>query len=197
MIDYVRGEISELLPAYAVLETHGVGYKMQISLNTYSAIQGKKETLLYVFESIREDAYLLFGFSARQERELFELLLSVSGVGAATALAILSSFAPDELARVIRNGEAGLLKTAKGIGQKTAQRIIVDLKDKVERLALAGGKSPAAGGVAHGEIYEEAVQALTMLGFAAAPAQKVVHALLQELPEAPVERIIKEALKRL
>ncbi len=197
MIDYVRGEISELLPAYAVLETHGVGYKMQISLNTYSAIQGKKETLLYVFESIREDAYLLFGFSARQERELFELLLSVSGVGAATALAILSSFAPDELARVIRNGEAGLLKTAKGIGQKTAQRIIVDLKDKVERLALAGGKSPAAGGVAHGEIYEEAVQALTMLGFAAAPAQKVVHTLLQELPEAPVERIIKEALKRL
>lgn len=197
MIDYVRGEISELLPAYAVLETHGVGYKMQISLNTYSAIQGKKETLLYVFESIREDAYLLFGFSARQERELFELLLSVSGVGAATALAILSSFAPDELARVIRNGEVGLLKTAKGIGQKTAQRIIVDLKDKVERLALAGGKSPAAGGVAHGEIYEEAVQALTMLGFAAAPAQKVVHALLQELPEAPVERIIKEALKRL
>ncbi|MGI6218368.1 MAG: Holliday junction branch migration protein RuvA [Bacteroidaceae bacterium] len=197
MIDYVRGEISELLPAYAVLETHGVGYKMQISLYTYSAIQGKKEARLYVFESIREDAYLLYGFADRQERELFEMLLSVSGVGAATALTILSSFSPDELSRVIRNEEVNLLKTAKGIGQKTAQRIIVDLKDKMGRVALSGGNAPMGGAGARGEVYEEAVQALTMLGFSAAPAQKVVHSLLQELPEAPVERIIKEALKRL
>lgn len=197
MIDYIRGEIAELVPAYAVLETHGVGYRMQISLYTYSAIQGRKEARLYVFESIREDAYLLFGFASRQERELFEMLLSVSGVGAATALTILSSFSPEELSRVIRNEEVTLLKTAKGIGQKTAQRIIVDLKDKMLRLGPAEARSAAGGGMARGEVYDEAVQALTMLGFAAAAAQKVVHALLQERPEAPVEQVIKEALKRL
>lgn len=197
MIDYVRGEIAELMPAFAVLETHGVGYKMQISLYTYSAIQGKKEARLYVFESIREDAYQLFGFASRQERELFEMLLSVSGVGAITALTILSAFTPEELARVIGHEEVNLLKTAKGIGLKTAQRIIVDLKDKIGKAVLSGGKVAEAQGVARGEVYDEAVQALTMLGFAAAAAQKVVHSLLRELPEAPVEQIIKEALKRL
>ena len=199
MIEYIKGKLDETTPALAVVDCNGVGYGINISLNTYSAIQGKKDIKLYIYEAIREDAYVLYGFATKEERELFLLLISVSGIGGNTARMILSALSPSELCNVISSGNEKLLKTVKGIGLRTAQRIIVDLKDKIATVNM-----PATGGIgtstistANSEIYEEAVAALTMLGFAAAPSQKVTNAILQEEPDAPVERVIKLALKRL
>ena len=188
MIEYVRGELAELSPATAVIDCNGVGYAANISLNTYSAIQGKKNCKLYIYEAIREDAYVLYGFADKQEREI-------------TARMILSALSPAELVNVISTENANLLKTVKGIGLKTAQRVIVDLKDKIKTMgATVAGGSASAGMLlqsASVEVQEEAVAALTMLGFAAAPSQKVVLAILKEEPDAPVEKVIKLALKRL
>ena len=189
MIEYIKGELTELTPAMAVVECHGVGYGINVSLNTYSAIQSKKEVKLYIVESIREDAYNLYGFATKQERELFLLLITVSGIGGNTARMILSALSPSELCNVISSGNDKLLKTVKGIGLKTAQRIIVDLKDKIGTTGIETH--------AHSEVYEEAIAALTMLGFAQVPSQKVVSAILKEEPEAAVEKVIKLALKRL
>ncbi len=199
MIEYVKGELAELAPAIAVIDCRGVGYALNISLNTYSAIQGKKECKLYVYEAIREDAYNLYGFADKQERELFLLLISVSGIGGNTARMILSALSPSELINVISSGNANLLKTVKGIGLKTAQRIIVDLKDKIKASGAPGSTGDVSGmwQPANAEIQEEAVAALTMLGFAQAASQKVVAAILKEDPAAPVEQVIKLALKRL
>ena len=200
MIEYIKGELAEVTPAYAVVEAHGVGYGMNISLNTYSNIQTKKEVKLYVFESIREDAYALFGFSSRQEREMFTLLISVSGVGANTARLILSALSPAELCNVISTGNEKLLKTVKGIGLRTAQRIIVDLKDKIATADLGGeiAMGTAAPQVAvNKEVHDEAIGALTMLGFAPAPSAKVVSAILKDNPELPVEQVVKLALKQI
>lgn len=200
MIEYVKGAIAELTPATAVVDCHGVGYGLNISLNTFSALQGKLEAKLYVYEAIREDAYVLYGFSTRQERALFLLLISVSGIGGNTARMILSALTPAELVNVISSGNDKLLKTVKGIGLKTAQRIIVDLKDKIASVEIEGAASPntsATMATGHSEILEEAVAALTMLGFPPAPSQKVALAILKEEPEAAVERVIKLALKRL
>ena len=200
MIEYVKGQIAELTPATAVVDCHGVGYGLNISLNTFSALQGKQEAKLYVYEAIREDAYVLYGFSTRQERALFLLLISVSGIGGNTARMILSALTPAELVNVISSGNDKLLKTVKGIGLKTAQRIIVDLKDKIASVEIEGTASPgtsATMATGHSEIPEEAVAALTMLGFPPAPSQKVALAILKEEPEAAVERVIKLALKRL
>ena len=198
MIEYIRGELVEITPALAVIDCNGVGYGIHISLNTYSAIQGKKSVKLYIYEAIREDAHVLFGFSTKQERELFLLLISVSGIGGNTARMILSALSPAELCNVISSGNEKLLKGVKGIGLKTAQRIIVDLKDKI---ATTGGEtvsgSTATLSPAHSEVYDEAIAALTMLGFAQAPSQKVVTAILKEKPELTVEKVIKLALKRL
>jgi len=192
MIEYVRGELAELSPATAVIDCNGVGYAANISLNTYSAIQGKKNCKLYIYEAIREDAYVLYGFADKQERE---------GIGGNTARMILSALSPAELVNVISTENANLLKTVKGIGLKTAQRVIVDLKDKIKTMgATVAGGSASAGMLlqsASVEVQEEAVAALTMLGFAAAPSQKVVLAILKEEPDAPVEKVIKLALKRL
>ena len=186
MIEYVRGELAELSPATAVIDCNGVGYAANISLNTYSAIQGKKNCKLYIYEAIREDAYVLYGFADKQEREIFLLL---------------SALSPAELVNVISTENANLLKTVKGIGLKTAQRVIVDLKDKIKTMgATVAGGSASVGMLlqsASVEVQEEAVAALTMLGFAAAPSQKVVLAILKEEPDAPVEKVIKLALKRL
>lgn len=198
MIEYIKGELTELTPAMAVVECHGVGYGINVSLNTYSAIQSKKEVKLYIVESIREDAYNLYGFATKQERELFLLLITVSGIGGNTARMILSALSPSELCNVISSGNDKLLKTVKGIGLKTAQRIIVDLKDKIGTTGIESADVLTAPAThAHSEVYEEAIAALTMLGFAQAPSQKVVAAILKEEPEAAVEKVIKLALKRL
>ena len=198
MIEYVKGEIAELSPATAIIDCNGLGYAVNISLNTYSAIQGKNTCKLYIYEAIREDAYVLYGFANKQERELFLLLISVSGIGGNTARMILSALSPSELVNVISTENANLLKTVKGIGLKTAQRVIVDLKDKIKTAApVAGGGQSTLLSAMNTEIQEEAVAALTMLGFAAAPSQKVVVAILKEEPDAAVEQVIKLALKRL
>ena len=198
MIEYIKGELVETTPALAVIDCNGIGYGFNISLNTYSAIQGKSNVKLYIHEAIREDAHVLYGFSTKQERELFLLLISVSGIGGNTARMILSALSPSELCNVISSGNDKLLKSVKGIGLKTAQRIIVDLKDKIASTGvetIAGSVSTLA--PSHSEVYEEAVAALTMLGFAPAPSQKVVTAILKEEPGLAVEKVIKLALKRL
>lgn len=198
MIEYIKGELAEITPALAVVDCNGVGYGINVSLNTYSAIQNKKEVKLYIYEAIREDAYVLYGFATKQERELFLLLISVSGIGGNTARMILSALSPSELCNVISSGNEKLLKTVKGIGLKTAQRIIVELKDKIVSTGIDAA-APVSTAVTNlqTEVYEEAVAALTMLGFTPAPSQKVVAALLKEEPDAPVEKVIKLALKRL
>lgn len=204
MIDYIKGELAEITPAMAVVEAAGVGYALNISLNTYTAIQGNKEVKLYVHESLitggRDDSYTFFGFASKQERELYRLLISVSGVGANTARMILSSAAPAELSNAIASGNERLLKGVKGIGLKTAQRIIVDLKDKVLALGIAQEVTVGDGSstvVVNNEVTDEAVSALTMLGFSPAPSAKVVKAILTESPDTPVEMVVKEALKRI
>lgn len=200
MIEYVKGELVDVTPAFAVVDTGGVGYGLNISLNTYTAIQGKKEVRLYVFESIREDAWTLYGFAGKQERDMFLMLVSVSGVGPNTARMILSEFTPAELCEVIVSGNERLLKGVKGIGLRTAQRIIVDLKDKI---AAAGPVADiaATGGTqlqtVNSSVRDEAVGALTMLGFAPAPSAKVVAAIMKENSDLPVEQVVKLALKQI
>lgn len=201
MIEYVKGKIDDLTPATATIDCNGVGYLCNISLNTYSALQGKEEGKLYVYEAIREDAWVLFGFATKKERELFLMLISVSGVGGNTARTMLSSFSAAELATLIMDGNERMLKTVKGLGLKTAQKIIVELKDKVTTLAI-GGEVPAAAGVAaaalpNSEVYNEAFEALKMLGFPPAPVAKTVKAILKDEPDAKVEVVIKKALKML
>lgn len=200
MIEYLRGGIAELSPATAVIDCNGLGYAVNISLNTYAVIQGKEECKLYIYEAIREDAYVLYGFADKQERELFLLLISVSGIGGNTARMILSALSPAELVNAISAENVNLLKTVKGIGLKTAQRVIVDLKDKIKTGGATAGVSGGTSGLlpsASAQIQEEAVAALTMLGFSQAPSQKVVFGILKEEPDAPVEQVIKLALKRL
>ena len=200
MIEYVKGELAELTPAYAVVETSGVGYGLNITLNTYTAIQGKKEVRLYVFESIREDSYTLYGFASKDERGMFLLLITVSGVGANTARMILSEMTPAELCGVISSGNEKMLKMVKGIGLRTAQRIIVDLKDKIADFDIVGEIPADKGGASsqvNKEVKDEAVGALTMLGFAPAPSAKVVVAILTEQPSLPVEQVVKLALKQI
>ncbi len=204
MIDYIKGELAELTPAQAVIEAAGVGYALNISLNTYTAIQGKKDVKLFVHESLvtggRDDSYTFFGFASKQERDLYRLLISVSGVGANTARMILSAASPADLSNAIASSNERLLKGVKGIGLKTAQRIIVDLKDKVVALGIAQEVTMGEGGstvAVNNEIMDEAVSALTMLGFSPAPSAKVVKALLEENAAMPVEQVVKEALKRI
>ena len=180
MIEYIKGELTELSPAMATVEAAGVGYGLNISLTTFSAIQGKKEVKLYVYESIREDAHVLFGFVSKKEREMFELLITVSGVGPNTARMMLSSMSVAELCNAISRGDERLIKGIKGIGKMTAQRIIVDLRDKIVALGITD-EIPAGGTMAapvNNAVKDEAVSALTMLGFAPAPTQKVVVAIL-------------------
>ena len=199
MIEYINGELTELTPALATVEAAGVGYAVNISLNTYSAIQGKKEVKLYIYEAIREDAHLLYGFFQKKEREMFLLLITVSGVGANTARMMLSSMSVGELCNAISTDNARLIQSIKGIGKMTAQRIIVDLRDKIVALGIteeipAGGTMTAP---VNNEVKDEAVSALTMLGFSPAPTQKVVVAILKEQPDLPVEQVVKLALKQI
>lgn len=195
MIEFIKGNIVELTPATAVVETGGIGYAINISLNTYSIVQNQQQTKLYIYEAIREDAYILYGFADKQERDLFLMLISVSGIGGNTARMILSALTPNELCDVISSGNDKILKSVKGIGLKTAQRIIVDLKDKikVENISTSNEKST----LLNTEVMEGAVAALVMLGFPPAPSNKVVQTILKEDPALPVEKVIKMALKLL
>lgn len=196
MIEYLKGEIAELTPATAIIECGGVGYETSITLNTYSALQGKKESKLYIHEVIREDAHLLYAFSNRQERELFLQLLSVSGIGGNTARTILSAFTVNELCEAIATGNEVAIKSVKGIGLKTAQRLIVDLKDKISSIGSASAATSAKVS-ADNEVMEGAVAALVMLGFPSAAANKAVQSIIKNEPGATIEQVIKLALKLL
>ncbi|MDL2290071.1 Holliday junction branch migration protein RuvA [Paludibacteraceae bacterium OttesenSCG-928-F17] len=194
MIDYIKGELTEINPAYAVVETGGIGYNIQIALPTYSAIQKEKQTKLYVFEAIREDAHILYGFLSQAERQLFLLLISVSGIGANTARMIMSSYSAQELQEMIASGNVAALNSIKGIGSKTAQRIIIDLKDKIVKVAGMGDVSSIQMSEAN-QTKDEAVAALVMLGFSAANSQKVIDKILKDQPDIQVANLIKIALK--
>ena len=205
MIEYIKGDLTDLTPALAVIEAGGVGYALNISLNTYTAIQGKKEAKLFVHESLvaggRDDSFTLYGFATKQERELYRMLISVSGVGANTARMMLSSLSPAELCDAIASSNEKLIKSVEGIGRKTAQRIIVDLKDRIVSTGIADelhvstnkDNTPSV----NTAVKDEAVSALTMLGFSPAPSAKVVTEILTERPELPVEMVVKEALKKI
>ena len=197
MIEYLRGELAELTPATAIIECCGVGYETSITLNTYSALQGKKDVKVYVYEVIREDAHQLFGFCSKNERELFLLLISVSGIGGNTARTILSAFTVNELCEAIATGNETAIKSVKGIGLKTAQRLIVDLKDKIGSVSdvTATATSPVA--AVNNENIDGAVQALAMLGFPVSAANKVVQSIAKSEPGATIEQLIKLALKQL
>jgi Holliday junction DNA helicase RuvA len=193
MIDYITGRVTELNPAYAVVECNGIGYSINISLNTYAVLERADSCKILIHESIREDAYILYGFADADERDLFRHLISVSGVGAGTARMVLSSMKPADLRQAITEGDVNIIKAVKGIGLKTAQRIIVDLKDKI-------GKHTGSGEIiafSDNTAREEALSALVMLGFARNSAGKAVDNLLKEEKSLPVEEIVRRALKLL
>ena len=194
MIEYIKGEIRELSPARMVLECSGIGYEIHISLTTFGAYRNQESGMIYIHEIIREDAHVLFGFATKEERELFLLLTSVSGVGPNTARTVLSSAMPVELIQIIASGDEKSLVMVKGIGSKTAQRIIVDLKNKVKPVE---GKTTQMISSGRSEVAEEAVAALVMLGFQKAASQKAVDTILKKTTETKVEQIIKTALKML
>lgn len=193
MYEYIRGNIADISPANIVIDAGGIGYFIHISLNTYSQLSGKKEARIFLHQIIRDDAHLLYGFADISERELFRNLISVNGVGASTAIMMLSSLTADELRTAVTTENVDVLKAVKGIGAKTAQRIIIDLKDKL-------GKMPESGQIllsTDNTIQIEALSALVMLGFAKKDTEKVVSKILREQPDATVESVIKQALKRL
>lgn len=202
MIDYIKGLLTDLNPTYAVVEAAGVGYEVNIALPAYSALteQQNKEVRLFISEIIREDTHDLFGFLTKGERQLFLMLLTVSGIGANTARMILSAYGAAEVRQIVATGNARALSQVKGLGPKTAQRIIVDLKDKILKVDLGQqGVIDAVESVAtvDNEVKTEAVSALTMLGFAAAASAKAVDKILQQIPDAKVEQVIRMALKML
>jgi len=212
MIDYIKGRLADLNPTYAVVEAAGVGYEINIALTTYTQLQAGspsregtvQEAKLYVTEIIREDTHDLFGFLTRGERALFVMLMTVSGIGANTARMIMSAYTAGEVRQIVATGNARALSQVKGLGPKTAQRIIVDLKDKVLKIDL--GEGTAAGGTLNeggfgveteSPVKSEAVSALTMLGFAASASGKAVDKILKDTPDIPVEQVIRMALKML
>lgn len=192
MYDYIKGNVAELTPTYVVLDNHGVGYMINISLNSFNALQHQEDVVkVFVYEAIREDAHLLYGFTERRERELFLLLISVSGVGANTARMILSSLTPSDLEQTIVSENVGILKSVKGIGAKTAERIIVDLKDKIKLSTdTLLDKSQVTS-----EVFDEVMSALVMLGFTKQMSQKALKKLFTAEPTITVEQAIKKALK--
>jgi Holliday junction DNA helicase RuvA len=210
MIEYIKGQLTDVNPTYVVIEAAGVGYAINIALPTYSELVGREgqESRLYITEIIREDAHELYGFFSKGERELFMMLMTVSGIGANTARMIMSAYSAAEIRQIIATGNARALSQVKGLGPKTAQRIIVDLKDKVLKIDLGsqasqGSLEDTASGYSlevQGEdsaVKQEAVSALVMLGFAAAASGKVVDKILKAAPESSVEQVIKQALKML
>ena len=195
MIDYIKGEIIELTPTDIVLECHGIGYNILISVQTYSALDGKKEATVYIHHYLREDEELYYGFATKEERKMFRLLIGVSGVGASTARMMLSSLTVEEIQNAILSEDVSRIKSVKGIGLKSAQRIIIELKDKV----VKGGETDmtALFSKADNKASEEATTALIMLGFTKVNVNKAVNAVLKEDPTATVENIIRKALQKL
>ena len=192
MYEYIKGNVAEISATNIIVEAAGIGYFINISLNSYSILNGKKEVKVFLHQTIREDAHTLYGFASANERELFRSLISVNGVGATTTIMMLSSLNPDELRAAVMTENVNVLKAVKGIGAKTAQRIIIDLKDKL-------GKIPESGqilSVADNTIKNESLSALVMLGFAKKDTEKIVSKILQEEPEATVESVINQALNR-
>jgi holliday junction DNA helicase RuvA len=194
MFEYIKGPVADLTPTYIVVDCAGVGYYVNISLQTYSNFEGKKEVMVYLHQVVREDAHLLFGFASKDERELFRLLISVSGVGANTARVILSSMSASEIQKAIVSADINALKQIKGIGLKTAQRIVVDLKDKV--FGKDSGPSQLFTSI-NNTTRQEALSALVMLGFNKSAVEKVLDQQLKEEGNLSVEGLIKLALKRL
>ncbi len=193
MYEFIRGRITSLNPASVVVETGGFGFIINISLNTYSKLKGEKEGYLFLHQVVREDAHVLFGFAENRERELFRNLISVNGVGAGTAIMMLSSLNPDEITAAVASGNVELLKSIKGIGIKTAQRIIIDLKDKLVKIADNTQILISTDNT----LQNESLSALVMLGFTKKDAEKVVAKIIRDNPDATVERVVKTALKRL
>ena len=193
MYEYIKGSVASLKPSHIVLEANSVGYFIAISLNTYTQLNGRESVKLFIHQVVREDAHLLYGFASEAERELFRMLISVSGIGSNTAIMMFSSLSPDEISNAILNENVNLLKSIKGIGVKTAQRVIIDLKDKV-------GKSPVSEqfvASADNTLRNEALSALVMLGFAKKPVEKELDKILAAQPNLSVESVIKLALKSL
>lgn len=197
MYEYIKGTIAELSPARVVIEAAGVGYDIAISLQTYSEIEHLTEAKIYVHYVVREDAQLLYGFASKFERELFRHLLSVSGVGGNTARMILSTYSPDELRNIIATGNATLLKNVKGLGLKTAQKIIVELSGKVISITPYEERQLLDKVQGGNEVYEEALAALAMLGFTRTASDKVLKSVLKQNPNCTVEDAIRFSLKQL
>lgn len=192
MIDYIKGTIVDLSPAELILENNGIGYSILISLQTFQALQEKKEATVYIFHYLREDAELFYGFATKDERELFELLISVSGIGVNSARMMLSSLSAEEIRQAILSEDIARIKSVKGIGVKSAQRLVLELKDKIVK--GEGADSTELFGGNRSEIVEEAGRALVMLGFAKPAVNKAIQAVLKANPNAKVEQIIKSAL---
>lgn len=193
MFEYIKGAVASLKPSHIIVEANSIGYFITISLNSYTQLNGQENVKLFLHQVIREDAHQLFGFATEAERELFRMLISVNGIGSNTAIMMFSSLSPDEISHAILNENVNLLKSIKGIGIKTAQRVIIDLKDKV-------GKSPISEqfvASADNTLRVEALSALVMLGFAKKPAEKEVEKILAAQPNLSVENVIKLALKSL
>jgi Holliday junction DNA helicase RuvA len=197
MYEYISGLVTDLAPTYAVIDARGVGYYMNISLQTYSAIEGEKSARLYVHFAVREDAQVLYGFATKLERELFRQLISVSGVGGNTARMILSTYSTSELRNIIATENAVLLKNVKGLGLKTAQKIIVELSGKMLELGADRDVAPVMAGNQSNAVLDETLAALVMLGFQKGASEKVVKAILNESPSISVEEAVRQALRRL
>ena len=193
MIYYLKGVVQELTPTYAVVEVGGVGYYVSVSLNTSQKLQQGRECVLYTQQIIREDAHLLFGFYEKAEKEMFNLLISVNGVGAVSAMILLSSLDLAEISRAIFSGNSGVLQKVKGIGAKTAERIIIDLWDKVQKFEFAEGKTP----LMDNKVKEEALSALEVLGIPRKTSEKIMDKVLKQAPETSTEELVKQVLKNI
>ena len=193
MIYYLKGVVQELTPTYAVVEVGGVGYYVSVSLNTSQKLQQGRECLLYTQQIIREDAHLLFGFYEKAEKEMFNLLISVNGVGAVSAMILLSSLDLVEISQAILSGNSGVLQKVKGIGAKTAERIIIDLRDKVQKFEFAEGETP----LTDNKVKEEALSALEVLGIPRKTSEKIMDKVLKQAPETSTEELVKQVLKNI
>ena len=197
MIDYIKGSIADLTPNQVIVDNHGIGYDIEISLQTYEALKGKSEATVYIYHYFRqrEDIEMYYGFATRDERELFQLIIGVSGIGVNSARMMLSSLSPEELRQAILSEDVNRIKSVKGIGLKSAQRMILELKDKIVK--GEGTDAPTIFAATPNESVEEATRALLMLGFTKANVHKAIQAILKKDPTAQVEEIIKQALRML